>query len=102
MVERGSGSAAMSEQDSIAAKWEHIAHALLQQVYGAVNLPEFIGTGDETGCLILFFNADHHEGKSTLVSTENDRSGIEKLLRGALHAIKRGKGVKVIEPEKAQ
>jgi hypothetical protein len=83
--------------DRINAMWQQVAVQIGHQVRSAVNAPQMIGTKDETGYVLMFFNADHHEGKSTLVSSETDKAQLRKLLKFALGQLD-GLKATIVEP----
>jgi hypothetical protein len=90
--------AAMTDEQ-VNAAWLHTAMFLLEQVRAAVNLPAFIGTDEETGVAVLFFNTKNHRGKSTLVSTETSAHELRLLLRTAAAGVNQAH---IVEPEKPQ
>jgi hypothetical protein len=77
--------------------WQQLAVQIGHEVRCRVNSPETIGTKDETGYVLMFFNADHHHGKSTLVSSETDRVQLKRLLKYALRHLD-GPKTSVVEP----
>jgi hypothetical protein len=83
--------------DQINTMWQQLATQIAHQVQCAVNTPQMFGTKDETGYVLMFFNADHHEGKSTLVSSETDKAQLKKLLKFALEQLD-GPKATIIEP----
>lgn len=85
--------------EQIAAMWQQQAMELLARVRSAVNLPSWIGTDDETGVVLMFFNTRNHRGKSTLVATETSARDLRLLLRTA--AVKLSQA-RIVEPEKPQ
>jgi hypothetical protein len=75
--------------DHTMERWKHLAIALGDDIYQAVNTKEYVGTEDETGYLLMFFNKKNHNGKATMVSSHTDRSGLKKLLKEALRNLDR-------------
>jgi len=73
--------------DAIEEKWQQIAIEIGDSVFRLVNTAETVGGEDETGYVLLFFNTQGHEGKSTLVSSATNRADVKKLLKGALREI---------------
>ena len=71
------------------------------QVRSAVNTPAQIGTEDETGYILMFFNRERHEGKSTFISSETDRTSLKRLLQFAIDALD-GPKASIIEPPTRQ
>ena len=53
-------------------KWQQLAIELGNSIYEQVNLPYMVGTDDETGYILMFFNVKNHNGKSTLISSAAD------------------------------
>jgi hypothetical protein len=78
-------------------QWQQVAIEIGDCVYRTVNTAETVGTDDETGYILMFFNAKKHEGKSTLVSSSIDRATIKKLLKMALRQLA-GRYVKIVGP----
>jgi hypothetical protein len=70
--------------DRTMEKWRQLAVHIGDNVHSMVNLPEYVGTKDETGYVLIFFNAMDPGGKSTLVSSCIDRPRLKKLLKAAL------------------
>lgn len=68
----------------IMRQWQQVAIALGDSIYRSVNSPDMVGTDDETGYVLMFFNVKKHGGKSTLVSTATNKSDLKKLLKSAL------------------
>jgi hypothetical protein len=58
--------------------WKQIAYHIGEEVRAKVNTPEMLGTDDETGYVLMFFNTRNHQGKSTLVSSETDRVQLKR------------------------
>jgi hypothetical protein len=56
---------------------------------------------DETGYLLMFFNAKNHNGKSTMITSETDVHKIKALLKVALKEVD-GPKAKIVEPETMQ
>jgi hypothetical protein len=77
--------------------WKQLAHHIGEEVRNAVNTPEMIGTDDETGYVLMFFNTRNHQGRSTLISSEMDRVQLKRLLKYALQHLD-GPKVSIIEP----
>jgi hypothetical protein len=73
--------------DRTMEKWKQLAIHIGEEVYRGVNTANYVGTDDETGYLLMFFNAKNHHGKSTLVSSEVDRAGLKRLLKEVLRNI---------------
>lgn len=85
---------------AINEQWQQIALEIGEGVYRTVNTPSTIGGDDETGYILMFFNAKHHDGQSTLVSSNVDRKQLKKLLKHALGSLD-GPKTRIIEPQKA-
>jgi hypothetical protein len=83
--------------DALNAMWQQVAIQIGHQVRCAVNTPQMIGTKDETGYVLMFSNADHHDGKSTLLSSETDKAKLRKLLKFALDQLD-GPRPTIVEP----
>jgi hypothetical protein len=66
--------------EEVQASWQQLAVEIGHQVRAIVNTPHTIGTEDETGYVLMFFNAQNHEGRSTVVSSCTDVSELRKLL----------------------
>jgi hypothetical protein len=81
--------------------WLQVARQIADNVYATVNTKEMVGTNDETGYLLMFFNAKHHDGKATVVTSETDVAKLKKLLINTLNEID-GPRAFVIEPETMQ
>ena len=78
----------MSEsQERLGAAWQQIALELGNSVHRAVNTADMIGTDNETGYALLFFNAKNHNGKATLISSASNPGEIEKILKYTLRHI---------------
>ena len=76
-------------------KWQQLAIELGNSIYRKVNLPYMVGTDDETGYILMFFNVKNHNGKSTLISSAaDDKEGLRKLLKTALRNLDSGKIVR--------
>lgn len=78
-------------------KWQFLAMELLHQVYSQVNTREMIGTDEETGVGLMFFNVKKHDGKSTFLCTEADVPAIKKLLKTAYRGMG-GPKTKIVPP----
>jgi hypothetical protein len=81
------------------ARWQQLATTIGEGVRRLLNTPAMIGTKDETGYLLMIFNADHHEGRSTVVCTETDPDKLRKLLQTVLDNMDKAK---FIAPEAKQ
>lgn len=66
----------------IKQKWQQLAIQILHDVHNLVNAGEF-----HTGIVLMFFSAENHGGKSTIVSSATDRAELKKLLKTALREI---------------
>jgi hypothetical protein len=89
----------MATDEQIKAQWEQVAIEIGDSVYRAVNTPETVGTDDETGYLLMFFNRKNHRGQSTMVSTVS-RAETKKLLKTAILNLY-GPKAKIVEPQRA-
>jgi len=89
----------ISDDERIAAQWKQLAIHLLHEVAGKVNTPAMAGTDDETGVILMFCNARHHEGKATVISTLTDTDAIKKILKHTLREFRRAQ---VVEPTTPQ
>ena len=69
--------------------WQQVAIQIGHNIRSTVNTPEMIGTDDETGYILMFFNVASHDGKSTLISSETDLKQLKKLLKTALRKLNR-------------
>jgi hypothetical protein len=49
--------------DAIMEKWQQIAIEIGDSVFRTVNTAETVGSDDETGYVLMFFNTKHHQGK---------------------------------------
>lgn len=76
--------------------WQQIAVDIGHKVRSMVNTPDTIGGDDETGYVLMFFNAKHHDGKSTIVSSAASPAELKQLLRYALSQI--DQGAVIVEP----
>ncbi len=81
-------------------QWQQMAVEIGHCIRSLVNTPSMIGTDDETGYVLMFFNVAHHEGKSTLVSSATDLKELKLLLETALRGLDSPKA-RIIEPTKA-
>ena len=81
--------------------WQQFAKHIADSVYASVNTKQMVGTDDETGYLLMFFNAKHHNGKSTMITSETDRHKLKTLLKVALKELD-GPKARLIEPETMQ
>jgi hypothetical protein len=81
--------------DHTAAAWKQIAIHLLHEIAAKVNTPATVGTDDETGVILMFCNAKHHDGKATVISTLTDRDAIKKILKHTLREFRRAE---LVEP----
>jgi hypothetical protein len=86
---------------AIHERWEQIAIEIGDSVRNLVNTRDMIGTNDETGYVLMFFNTKNHAGKSTLVSSITDRTQLKKLLKTALRGLDSPKA-KIVEPPTKQ
>jgi hypothetical protein len=77
--------------------WKQLAHHIGEEVHNTVNTPAMMGTDDETGYVLMFFNARNHQGKSTLISSETNRVQLKRLLKHALQQLD-GPKASIIEP----
>lgn len=84
---------------SVMEKWQQIAIELGNGIYRSVNTPDMVGTDEETGYVLMFFNVKNHAGKSTLVSTNTDKLQLKRLLKNALRELD-GKKTKIVPPAK--
>ena len=96
MPSRGRNIGPMTD-NTISEKWKQLAIEIGQQIRATVNTAEMIGTSNETGYVLMFFNAQGHKGKSTLVSSCTDKSELKKLLEFALRSID-GPKSSIVEP----
>ena len=85
--------------NAIMEKWKLLAVEIGHSIFRAVNTPETVGGDDETGYVLMFFNAKNHHGKSTLISSAASRADLKKLLKFALREID-GPKATIIEPDK--
>ena len=67
--------------------WQEVAIGLGNQIYQSVNTADMVGTDDETGYILMFFNTRNHGGKTTLVSSTTNRVELKKLLKTALREL---------------
>lgn len=84
---------------AINERWQQVAIEIGNGVYSSVNTKEMVGTDDETGYVLMFFNVKNHNGKSTLVSSAATRAELKKLLKNALREID-GPKIKIVEQPK--
>ena len=87
-----------TKDEIISAQWQQIAIELGDKIYRTVNTPEYVGTDDETGYLLMFFNQKNHKGQSTIISTA-DRAATKKLLKKAMREIDGPKTTTVYPPK---
>jgi hypothetical protein len=73
--------------EKTAQQWQQIAIEIGHGVFSTINTPSTVGGDDETGYVLMFFNAKNHDGKSTLVSSVTNRADLKKLLKRALREI---------------
>jgi hypothetical protein len=85
--------------DAIMEKWQQLAIVIGDSVFRTVNIPETVGSDDETGYVLMFFNTKNHQGKSTLISSAVNRADLKKLLKFALREID-GPKTTIVEPGK--
>jgi hypothetical protein len=88
-------------KEEVDAGWQQIAIEIGHQVRAIVNGSNTIGTEDETGYVLMFFNAQNHEGRSTIVSSCTDVSDLKKLFNYALSKID-GPKAKIVKRETEQ
>jgi hypothetical protein len=86
MSQRGSGIKDKT-MSATQEQWKQIAIEIGHEVHSLVNLPNTIGTDDETGYILMFFNARNHNGKSTMISSTTDKVGLKKLLLRAMREL---------------
>lgn len=84
--------------DATHEKWKQIAVEIGHRVQGAVNTAATFGTRDETGYILMFFNAQTHSDKSTLVSSCTDKEELKRLLEAAISGLDDGSKVTVSGP----
>jgi hypothetical protein len=65
-------------------RWQQIAIHIGEQIRSSINTPEMIGTEDETGYVLMFFNARRNE------MNRKDLDERERLLRRVRYAGARG------------
>ena len=82
----------------IAAQWKQVALEIGNDVFQRVNTSETVGTDDETGYLLMFFNQKDHGGYSTMLSTAN-RAATKKLLKTVIRELDGPKST-IVEPDK--
>ena len=70
--------------EHVQERWQQLAIDIGETVYRLVNIPSFVGTDDETGYVLMFFNVKNHDGKSTLISSTVDKAELTKLLERAI------------------
>ena len=75
--------------DHVAEQWQSLAIAIGDSVFKVVNSSATVGTDDETGYILMFFNKVRHNGRSTIVSSATDKADIKKLLKEELRTIDR-------------
>jgi hypothetical protein len=69
-------------------QWKSVAIEIHNRVVNLVNMPEHMGTEDETGVVLMFFNARNHQGQSTMVTSDiKDRASIKLILKNALRRV---------------
>ena len=79
--------------------WQQLAIELGNSIYRQVNTQEMVGTDDETGYVLMFFNTKNHKGRSTMISSTTNRADVKKLLKTALQNLD-GPKSKIVEPDR--
>jgi len=78
-------------------RWQQLAIELGDRIYQTMNTAKMVGTKDETGYCLMFFNAANHRGRSTLVSSTTDRAELKRLLQFAIDNLD-GPKTKIVPP----
>jgi len=74
-------------------RWKQIAVEIGHSILNMVNSPEDIGTKNETGYALMFFNAQNHRGKSTFVSSETNPDALKQLLKTVLENLEKAEHI---------
>ena len=83
---------------NIMEQWHQIAVEIGNDIFRLVNSDETVGTDDETGYILMFFNARNHDGKATLVASEISKPELKKILKTTLRALDDGKKTRIVPP----